>query len=336
MAFRFIALTTFFGVLFGTIGFNLYRLQVEKGIYYFGRAQARNDFQEALDLRRGQIFFVDKNGKKNPVALNRDLPFIYVVPRDIKDAQEVAIALAPFTNIETEELVKSFQDSKSLFRLITDRATDEEVKKIKEFDLTGVHIGVRQYRYYPYGTLAAQTLGFVGINAKHPDPVGLYGIEKLHNDALAAGEDITLTIDHNIQAAAEKALVRLVEDHGASGGTAIVQDPATGKILALASAPTFDPNNYRAYPIGRFLNPATQLVYEPGSVFKPLTMSAGIDSGKITPDTTYIDRGSVTLNGKTITNWDKMTYGEVTMTKVIERSINTGAVFAEQQKVREV
>src|SRR3989344_1595680 len=171
MAFRFIALTTFFGVLFGTIGFNLYRLQVEKGIYYFGRAQARNDFQEALDLRRGQIFFVDKNGKKNPVALNRDLPFIYVVPRDIKDAQEVAIALAPFTNIEIEELVKSFQDSKSLFRLITDRATDEEVKKIKEFDLAGVHIGVRQYRYYPYGTLAAQTLGFVGINAKHPDPV---------------------------------------------------------------------------------------------------------------------------------------------------------------------
>ena len=102
----------------------------------------------------------------------------------------------------------------------------------------------------------------------------------------------------------------------------------------MASAPNFDPNNYSEYSVENFLNPTVESVYEPGSIFKVITMSAGIDAGKITPETTYYDSGSVTLNGRTIKNWDNKAHGTQTMTQVIEQSLNTGAVFAQRQTGR--
>jgi cell division protein FtsI/penicillin-binding protein 2 len=139
-------------------------------------------------------------------------------------------------------------------------------------------------------------------------------------------------LDPNIQQQAESVLNKLVFDNGATGGSIIVADPLTGKLLAIASAPTYDPNTYSSFGLKTFLNPITEHIYEPGSVFKVFTMAAGIDSGKLTPDTTYYDSGSVTINGKKITNYSLKThgaYGKATMTNVIEHSINTGAVFAE-------
>jgi cell division protein FtsI (penicillin-binding protein 3)/stage V sporulation protein D (sporulation-specific penicillin-binding protein) len=110
----------------------------------------------------------------------------------------------------------------------------------------------------------------------------------------------------------------------------MVEDPYTGNILAMASSPGFDPNNYSAASIKDFMNPTVQLVYEPGSVFKPLTMTAGIDSGKITPNTTYIDTGSITIDGHTIHDWDLKAHGLTTMRGVIEQSLNLGTIFAEK------
>jgi len=150
------------------------------------------------------------------------------------------------------------------------------------------------------------------------------------------GEDVYLTIDRNIQFQAEKILSELISEYSAEGGTVIIQNPKTGEILAMTSKPDFNPNNYGEFDIGRFLNPAVQAIYEPGSIFKVITMAAGIDSGKITPNTTYVDTGEVTLNGKTIKNWDLKAYGEVTMTRVIERSINTGAVFAQRAMGKDI
>ena len=111
----------------------------------------------------------------------------------------------------------------------------------------------------------------------------------------------------------------------------IVADPKTGKILAMASYPTFDPNTYGEFEIGSFLNPSVQSVYEPGSIFKVITMASALDAGKITPDTTFYDSGELTLNEHTIRNWDLKSYGTVTMTNVIEKSLNTGAAFAQRQ-----
>lgn len=186
----------------------------------------------------------------------------------------------------------------------------------------------KSFRNYPFQNLASQTIGFVGVNEDNDKPTGLYGLEKFYNDELAANQDLNLTLDLNLQAQAEKILSGLVEKFKASGGTIIIQKPTTGEILAMTNKPDFDPNNYSQAEIGSFLNPAVQGLYEPGSVLKIITMAAGIDSGKLTPETSFYDTGSVIFNGKTIENWDKKAYGQITMTNVIERSINTGAVWA--------
>ena len=138
---------------------------------------------------------------------------------------------------------------------------------------------------------------------------GHYGIEEYDNASLAAGTDVTLTLDPNIQIESEKVLQNLVAANGATGGSVIVEDPKTGKVLAMAGYPTFDPNHYASSSFADFLNPTVQSIYEPGSIFKVLTMAAGIDAGKITPNTTYDDTGTVKIDGAKITNYDLLTHG---------------------------
>ena len=115
-------------------------------------------------------------------------------------------------------------------------------------------------------------------------------------------------------------------------GTVIISEPKTGAILAMASQPDFDPNDYyNIKNIEDFLNPAAQKLYEPGSIFKPITMAAGLDTGKISPETTYVDTGSVVVGGNVITNAVNRSYGLSDMSRVLEKSINTGAVFVQQK-----
>ncbi len=180
----------------------------------------------------------------------------------------------------------------------------------------------------------------MGPNASGTGQSGKYGLEKYYNGLLdgasstsGVGTDLTTTIDPNIQIEAEKILDDLVQSTGATGGDVMVMDPMTGKILAMGGDPNFDPNNYSQSPLADFLNTDVQGVYEPGSIMKLLTMAAGIDSGKITPDTTYDDKGYVNVDGAHITNYNLTTQGaygdNTTMTEVIEHSINSGAIWAE-------
>ena len=331
---RFILLLGGFLILFGILEFKLYDLQISKGEYYSDKAEVLGGIKENLSLRRGQIFITDRSGNKIPAAINKDFPIIYAVPKEIDDPQEASEHLAEALGWEKEALEEVLDKPRSLFRLLVEKADEEVIKSVREIDLAGIYVDEKQYRFYPFESLAAHLLGFVGINKDNHIPIGLYGVEKEFNRELAEGEDITLTIDRNIQAQSEKILKELVENFNAAGGTIIVQDPVTGKILAMASAPTFDPSIYGDFPLEAFPNPALQSIYEAGSVFKPLTMAAGIDSGSITPDSKYYDTGSVTINGETIRNWDLKGHGWVTMTNVLEQSINTGAVFAAKETGR--
>ncbi|MFH0712476.1 MAG: penicillin-binding protein 2 [Candidatus Jorgensenbacteria bacterium] len=331
MAFRFLALTSLFFLSYGVLGYNLYDHQVLKRDYYFEKAEARNDFKKELELRRGQIFFTDRDGQSSAAAQNRDYPVVFASPNEIKDAASVAKLLSPIVGKDEEKLIVAFQNKGSFFYPLIDKASEEQMKAVESLELVGIHVNDKQYRFYPFNNLASHVLGFVGLNESNNVPTGLYGIERLKNDSLAEGEDMNLTIDANLQGEAEQVLKDLIREFNAVGGTVIIEEPETGKILALASAPDFNPNSYSEYPVKNFLNPAVAGIYEPGSVFKVITMASGIDLGVITPETTYVDRGKVTLNGKTIENWDKKAYGEITMTNVLERSVNTGAVFAETQ-----
>ncbi|HXF44347.1 MAG TPA: penicillin-binding protein 2 [Candidatus Paceibacterota bacterium] len=331
MAFRLVTLIALFFALFGALEAKLYTIQVLKREYYFNKAEARERFRADLELRRGQIFLSDREGKDFSVALNRDYPIIFSSPRDIEDVSEAAAMLSSVVGWEENELKDALSNKKSSFRLLVKKPNETQVKTVEELGIKGIHIDTKQYRAYQYDGLAAHLVGFVGVNADYDEPVGLYGVEKSENAKLAAGEDVKLTIDINLQSKSEELLEELIRDFSATGGTVIIEEPDTGRIVTMASKPDFDPNDYGASPVGNFVNPAVQAIYEPGSVFKPITMAIGIEEGVITPTSTYYDTGKVVLNGKTIENWDHKAYGRISMTRVIERSINTGAVYAESQ-----
>jgi len=149
------------------------------------------------------------------------------------------------------------------------------------------------------------------------------------------GASLILTLDYKIQFMAEKLLKEAKESLEIESGQIIVIEPDSGKILALANFPNFNPNQYGEFAqkgeLEIFQNSVSQKIFEPGSVFKPITFAAGLNEGKITPETTYIDKGVVNIGGWPIYNYDGRVYGEIPMTEVLEKSINTGAVFVERE-----
>lgn len=183
-------------------------------------------------------------------------------------------------------------------------------------------------RLYPDGDFAGHILGFVGF--KGYERVGQYGVEGYYDNKLFEN-DIVLTIDPNIQSYVESKLDALLIKWSSPHGTIIVQEPSTGAIIAMASSPSYNPNTYASYGLEDYLNPSMQEQYEPGSSFKAFTMSAAIDSGSVTPQTTYIDTGEVKINKYTIRNFDNTVEGLQTMTQVLEHSLNTGVIFAQRK-----
>ncbi|MDP1719160.1 MAG: penicillin-binding protein 2 [bacterium] len=308
---------------------NIYNLQIKKGSIYAAKAASQSRGVSYLNSTRGTIFFQDKNGNEIPAAFNRQFPMIYAVPKEIEDPAEAAGNLAPILNLPPEQIQTKFSKPKDEYELLISKASAEQVNKVRDLHLKGVYIDNEYLRFYPFAGMASHLLGFLAPTGDGGALVGKYGVESYFDDPLV-NNDLHLTIDRDIQLQAEKILKNLMDKYGAEGGTVIVQEPKTGKILAMGSFPAFDPNDYAKSPMRNFLNPAIQSLYEPGSVFKVLTMAAGIDSGKITPDTTFYDSGSLVLNGKTIKNWDGKAHGKISMTGVIEQSVNTGAAFAER------
>lgn len=335
--------------LYGLLLFHLYGLQIREGSRYGAAATSQANAAGGDSIARGSIFGTDKNGNRVPLALNKKYQAIYAVPGAIEDAQELAQHVSVITGIRVDELLDHFS-RKSSYELLVKKATPEQIEKIQELNAKGIGVQDIAGRYYPFGSVGAQVLGFVGLDDKTDQQEGKYGLEEYHNAALAGanadsagnektvgekntatpGTDINTTLDPTVEIEAQRILARVVEEYKADSGTAIVLEPSTGKILAMESVPSFDPNDYGKASLKNFINSAVQEIYEPGSVFKVLTMAAGIDSGKLTPDTTFNDSGSLTLNGRTIRNWDHQSHGTVTMTNVIELSLNTGAAYAQR------
>lgn len=295
-----------------------------------------------------------------PVAANKEYQMVYIVPKEIeeKNRDEAAQKLAEITGQQEETIKEKIYKTKDPYEPIAHKLNDEQAQKIKELKIKGIYLSPETWRYYPSGNFLSHVLGFVGFYGD--TRIGQYGLEGFYQEKLEGepglidavkdaigrwifsseynlepandGADLILTIDQNIQFMAEKELKEVAEKWQAESGTAIIMDPTTGKVLAMANFPGFDPNEYsKVENIDAFVNPAIQKLYEPGSVSKPITMAAGLDSGKIEPETTYTDSGLLQIGGYTITNAAGRTYGLSTMTKVLEKSINTGAVFAQQK-----
>lgn len=331
--------------------YRLFSLQIVQHDLYAALALGQQKSFFETEGERGEIFFTNHT---LPLATERISYFVYLSPNETprEEKELVARTLSEIIKIDEAFLLEKLQKN-SLYELIAEKIDDKIVSLIKEANLTGVHIDEEKVRSYPYKTFASHILGFV-----NKDGAGQYGLEEYWNDVLSGeekylegergplgylfsykdgaenkGADIYLSIDYNIQYMAEKLLSTASPNLNAEGGTIIVINPQTGEILALTEWPSYNANEYSGLDdLSIFQVGAIQRVFEPGSVFKPLTMAVALNEGEITPETTYFDPGVLEIDGWPIYNYDRRVYGgEITMTGVLEKSINTGAVFAEQQ-----
>ena len=339
-----------------TIVGKLYVLQVARHSIYVALAENQHNSTTELEASRGEIFLQDEN-QPYPVAVNKELQMAYAVPREMKDLSGAIEALSSILGLDKSFLKNKLSDPNDMFEILKHKLTDEETQKIKDAKISGVYLSGENFRYYPAGELAAQTVGFVGSNGS--EQKGMYGLEASWQDKLKGisgmrsqegdsrgrwipvtdrdvqvaqnGPDLILTINHTVQFEVEKILKETMEKFSADSATAIVMDPKTGKILALANQPSFNPNDFSSTEdISRFSNPAVSEPYESGSVFKAFTEAIGIDDGKINANSTYSDTGVVSEAGYEIHNSDMKANGVQTMTQVLEKSLNTGVIYIEK------
>lgn len=294
-------------------------------------------------LIRGNIFVQDPKASgintqdaRYLVATIKKFPLVYVVPASVTD-YSTALSAADILKIEKETLRATLDSKTKSTKILARKITPEQVDAMNALKVKGMGIRYEADRFYPADAFAAKILGFFGYGAVGRE--GQYGIEAYFNEELsgtaeAQGDaprpaDIVLTIDRNIQSFVEKRLQELLKQWNASAGSIIVQDPQTGKIVAMADYPTFNPNSYSSSPTGNYINRTFQEMFEPGSSYKPVTMAMGLNLGKINPNTTYTDPGVIEIAGRQIHNFDGQAYGVVTMTKILEKSLNTGVAHVQ-------
>lgn len=339
------------------VSVRLFFLQVMSHDKWVALAETQHNTSLELSADRGEIYMHDGEIDRYPLAVNREYQMVFVVPKDIEEKDTVAVELSRALGVDVGEIRDKLARPNDPFEIIKKRLSDDEVNRIKELKLKGVNLVPEKYRYYPAGELAAQVIGFASLGEK--GGAGGYGIEASLDSELRGetgtltqekdasgrwiplsdrsidhaenGDSVVLTLDRVIQYETEKILKDSIEKYAANRATAIVMDPKTGNILAMATSPQFDPNNYsKEEDYSLFLNQAVSSAYEPGSIMKPITMAIGLEEGKVSPNTEYVDTGSVTEAGYTIHNAEDKVYGKSTMIKVLDQSINTGVIFVEK------
>ena len=351
---------------FSAVIFRLFTLQVLKHSSYVVKATDQQQVDQEIYPKRGEIFLKDRFNTENdsltsffPIAINKDFYKVYAVPKEIEEKEETAELLAPLLGISSDEIRQRIYKENDPYEPLKNKVDQDTVDKIKEFDLKGINFDKEPQRYFPSNEMACHLLGFVR-QSEGEQGLGQYGIEGSYEKELAGkaglaliqrdnkgelipidkkvirkaeeGADLILTIDPNIQFFVEKKLKEYIDRYKSTGGTVIIMDIKTGAIKAMANWPEFNPNEYGSVKtINVFINNATQSLYEPGSIFKPITMAAAIDKGVVNPQTTYDDTGKVQVGDRIIENALLRGEGIQTMTQVLEKSLNTGAVFAQQQ-----
>jgi len=294
--------------------------------------------------RRGTIF--DREGE--PLAISVEARSIYASPRFVKDPAATAKSLSTILGGNAADYEERLRRDAG-FVYIARKVDIERANALKELDLAGIGFLDDSRRVYPFGELAGQVLGFVGV-----DNIGLTGIEKQYDDVLAGtpgriiaerdpsgrpipggvshtelpvdGEDIQLTIDKDIQHKAQMVLAETVKSSGAIGGNVIVMNPNDGSIYAMASYPGFDPNNFRSADQSAVRNRALTDVYEPGSTLKALTVAAAIDRGLFTPESVFDLPATIQIGGRTIGEARRREFARMDLTEILAFSSNVGSV----------
>ncbi len=327
----------------GGIVYRLAQLQIRDHEHYSLRAQGQHHRKVELQAPRGTIF--DARGRELAVSLEVDS--VWVDPSRVEDTAAMASQLSEVLKIDRKALARSM-DSAREFAWVARLLDPPQAAAVRELRLPGVGYLKESKRYYPMRQVASQVVGFAGVDNR-----GLEGIEGTYNNLVAGkaaqrgvlrdarrgtvllpslsfrdpepGSDLYLTIDVWIQYLLEKELAAAVERTEAKGGTALILDPHSGAILAMASVPTFDPNHFGDYGREQWRNRAVTDSLEPGSTFKMVTAAAALEANLVDPSDIFdCERGSVVVMGKRIR--DHHSFDQLTFREIIAKSSNVGAI----------
>ncbi len=333
----------------------LYLLQIIRGSAYTQRANEQFSDPQAPLPDRGSIYFTNKDGSLVTAATMKQGYSLALNPTLVVNPPALYSTLASSTKLSyTEFLAKATKAGSRYQPIATHVEGDGTVLVSKQ--MPGLIVSDDRWRYYPGGSLAAQELGFVAYN-NNDTQQGQYGLEKQYDPMLERGSDlygnffvelfggvksvlsgeaqegdIVTTIEPTVQAELERQLQAYDDTWhpGLAGG--IIMNPQNGEILAMATSPTFDLNTFGSQqnPL-IYQNALVQNDYEMGSIIKPLTMAAGLDSGAVTEHTTYNDKGCITVDKKKICNYDLKARGVIPMQQILSQSLNVGASFVATQ-----
>jgi len=337
-----------FGIVclgFSAIAAKLLWVQVIYNASYRQKAIDQRMRTVSVDAQRGS--FLDSQGRELAVSVSADS--IYAVPVEVVDKEGTAEKLAEILDLNKDDLLKKLNTNQQTV-WIKRKVTGEASKEIRKLALPGIAITESSERFYPKGTLASYLLGIAGV-----DNQGLEGLELYYDTTLKGtngqivaerdatgkeipegkhsyvspidGNTVVLTIDEVIQYICEREIAAAVEETGSSRGLVLAMDPKTGKILADAIAPSFDPNSYNDYTAQERRNFAFTDVYEPGSTFKVITAAAALEEGIISADDEFYDSGYVKVKGSTLRCWKRAGHGYETFEEALGNSCNP--VFVE-------
>ena len=354
-----------FVVLFATLlVVRLYVIQIVHGEAFSIRAD-RQYIRPSQDLfDRGSIFFEDKDGRLISAATLKMGFTIAINPSVLENPEDAYEKISPLIELEKEAFFLRAGKKEDPYEVIAERVEPEVARRVSDLNTAGVGVYKDRWRFYPGGTLGAQTIGFVAFN-REDLLAGVYGIERYYNDILErdAGDvyvnffaeiftnlnktiferskqragDIVTSIEPSVQLFLEDKLFSIQETWNSKLTAGVIINPQNGEIYAMGAYPAFDLNNFQIEEnVSIYSNPSVENVYEMGSIIKPLTISAGLDSGAITATTTYYDRGFVELDGYTISNFDGKGRGRVDIQQVLSQSLNTGASFVVSQMGNDV
>lgn len=329
----------------------LFYLQVIKHDYYTGLARQEQLKQLTIPAKRGEIYALDG---ANPVkmVLNETVYTVFADPKVVETPDKVVETVRRVAGGNARSNLNELLAKKeSRYQILATKVTRKQAELIKKEHLKGLGFQEGTQRVYPEGQLAAQTLGFVNGEGK-----GQYGIEGKMNEQLTGtdgllqsvtdvsnvpltigdnyinqpaknGKNVVLTVDRNVQAYTEKALAEGLKRTGATNGSVMVMDPQSGKVIAMANLPTYNPGEYtKVQDAAAFNNATISAPYEPGSDVKTMTMAVGLDKGIVQPTSTYNNTDFVKIEDRTISNATKGHTGVITYQTAMNYSLNTGFV----------
>ncbi len=324
----------------GGICLRLVYLQIFRYGDFEQRAQRQQQRSTEVAAKRGIIY--DRAGRE--LAMSVSVDSVFAVPADIPDLAGTISLVARITKADPRELLAKCEAART-FCWVARKADAETADRIRAMNLRGIYFQKESKRFYPKRELAAQVLGYVGM-----DDEGLSGIERADDDNLRGkpgrmlisvdarrkwfgsvekqpdpGENVVLTIDEKIQYIAERELETAMQQTHAESGTVVVQNPKTGEILALANRPTFNPNLARDITPQKLKDHAVSDVYEPGSTFKLVTIAAALEEKLTNPNEVFdCQMGSIVINGMRIR--DSKPHGLLTVAGVLAESSDVGAI----------